>query len=388
MEHIGIVGGGLYGSAIAYFLTEFGDSDTAVTVYEKGDLGGISTAKSAGILRHHYSNRRQIEIVARSREIMADLTSYVGHDGGFTQNGFLVGAGPNEADALHDIVALQQDVGIDVELLDPDEMPEYLPSLDADGLEVGAYEPQAGFADPYRVATGFAAAARENGATIHTNTPVVDIEREGSEVTGVRTEEGLHEVDFLVNAAGPFGRKVAAMVDVDVPLSWYEVKVAVLSAERPYDVDLPTFSAVDRAIYTKPEHGGDFIVGGFNDPPMEGPDAGFETLDEADYMTLLEWFEDRLPGYADAKVVDSWSGIITPSPDWHQIVGRPAGLENFYNAVAGSGHGFKEGAGFAESIAQDILGRKPRFDLTPYRLERFGEDEELTSRYTSASWLA
>ncbi|MDG5777332.1 FAD-dependent oxidoreductase [Haloarculaceae archaeon H-GB2-1] len=388
MTDIGIVGGGLYGSAIAYFLTEFGDEDTSVTVFEKDDLGGISTARSAGILRHHYSNRRHVEIVSRSREIMESLEDHVGHDGGFTQNGFLVGAGPEEADALRDIVAVQQDLGLDVELLDPQEMDAYLPALDADGFEVGAYESQAGFADPYRVATGFASAASSQGATIHTDTPVVDVERDGGEVTAVRTGEGRHEVDVLVNAAGPFGAEVAAMVDVDVPLSWYEVKVAVLTADTPYDADLPTFSDVDDAIYTKPEHGGDFIVGGFNDPPMDAPDAGFETMHDDDYETLVEWFDRRMPGYADAKVVDSWSGVITPSPDWHQIIGRPAGLENFYNAVAGSGHGFKEAAGFAESIAQDVLGRTPRFDLSPYRLERFAEGDELESRYSSASWLA
>jgi len=51
---IGVIGGGVYGSSIAYFLTEFGED---VVLLEKGNLGGVSTSKSAGIVRHHYSNR-------------------------------------------------------------------------------------------------------------------------------------------------------------------------------------------------------------------------------------------------------------------------------------------------------------------------------------------
>jgi sarcosine oxidase subunit beta len=382
---IGIIGGGVYGSSIAYFLSKFGED---VVLFEKNDLGGISTSKSAGIVRHHYSNRHHIEIMSRGREILEGLEDHVGRSGGFRQNGYLGVVGPEHEETLREIVDIQRDIGLDVELVEPDEMSEYLPGIDTTDISIGSYESQAGFADPYQVATGFAKRAGELGAEIHGNTPVTDIEHDDGTVSAVKTESDRHDVDYVVNAGGPYGHEVADMVGLDVPLTWYEVKIAVLTADRSYGSDRPTLSDMGKAFYTKPEQGGEFLIGGFNDPEMDEPDEQYETVTTEDLNKITEFLEYRLSGYADAKLVNTWSGVITASPDWHQIIGVPDGYDNFYNVIAGSGHGFKEAAGFAESIAQEIAGEKPRYDLSPYRSERFETGDEIQGRYDSAGWFA
>jgi len=373
---VGVIGGGVYGVAVAYFLSRLGDAD--VVVFERGQLASGSTGYSAGIVRHHYTNPIQMRAAMRGREILESFDTYTANDGGFHQNGYLVTSEPGNRTEFRVIVENQRNFGLDVELVDPQDLTAYLPEIDPDGIELAAYEPTAGFADPHLVTLGFADAARENGVEIRTDEEVIDLTREGATVTAVETETERFQVDQIVNAAGPWGGEIAAMVGVDVPLEWYESKIVVLTTETPYGPDLPTLSdhSMPTDMYCKPEPSGDFIVGGIDRPPIDRSE-GLEGVDNTFLRTVGERLERRLPAYADADVVDSWSGVITVTPDSHQIAGTPDGLSNFYQVLGGSGHGFKEAPAFGESLAQTMLGLEPTIDLSPYRLERFTENEPL-----------
>lgn len=371
---IGIVGGGIYGTAIAYFLHKFGDVE--VTVFDKREIGGTSTSRSAGIVRHHYTRQSHIELATRGREILENLESYVGQNGGFHQNGYLALTGEQNEELFRKTVQRQKEIGLDVELVEPTDLGDYIDGIDPSGVTAAALEREAGFADPYLVAQGFANAAREMGADFRSGTEVTDIQTEQNTVTAVETPEGRESVDFLINAAGPWGAEIGQMVGLDIPLTWYESKVVVLSAAEPYTDKTPTLSDSPQQMYVKPEPGDDFIVGGI-DRPKVNREEGLEGVTIEYLNKVQEALADRLPRYADAEVVESWSGIITATPDWYQIIGTPDGYENFYNVVGGSGHGFKEAPGFAESIAKDILGQEPNYDLSPYRFERYEEGELL-----------
>lgn len=383
---IGIVGGGVYGTAIAYFLEKFGDPE--VILFEKNAIGSASTGKSAGIVRHHYSHKIQIQFAKRGSEILAELPDRLGTDGGFHQNGYLIMAGDEDEAQFRHNVSLQQAVGVDVELIPPSELDEYVPGLRSDDIAVAALERDAGFADPYLVATGFARKAAELGATIKTNTPVVDLETDGGTVTTIHTPDESHPVDVVVNAAGPWATNIANMANIDLPLKRYEAKVVALSASESYPPDYPTVSDIGQGLYAKPEGTGNFIAGGMerdggHEPLTDRTDL--EGVTNADLEQLGLMIEHRLPRFADAGVIESWSEFITAPPDWHQIIGIPDGMKNFYIAAGGSGHGFKEAPGFAESIAEDILGTSPSNDLSPYRLQRFDAGDVFTGGYSDGS---
>ncbi|WP_135807398.1 NAD(P)/FAD-dependent oxidoreductase [Halorussus marinus] len=372
---IGIIGGGIYGTAIAYFLQELGDVEVAL--FERQEIGGKSTSRSAGIVRHHYARQGHIKLAKRGREILENLETYVGQKGGFRQNGYLALTGEKNEELFHETIEKQKQIGLDVRLVEPSELGNYIPGIDSSGVTAAAFEREAGFADPYLVAQGFSKAAQESGADLRSRTEVTDIEIDRGVVTAVETTNGTEEVDFLVNAAGPWGAEVGQMVGLDIPLTWYESKAVVLSSTNPYDIETPTLSDSLQQMYVKPEPGGDFIVGGIDRPEIDR-DVGLEGI-TIDYLNQVQKaLKRRMSTHADAEVIESWSGIITATPDWYQIVGVPDGYENFYNIVGGSGHGFKEAPGFAESIAQEILGNEPNYDLSPYRLERYEEGELLS----------
>lgn len=374
---IGIIGAGVNGAAVAYFLSQY--SAVEPIVFERDSVGSGSTGYSAGIARSFYSTPHHIRVAHRGISILRDLTEYLDTDGGFHQCGYMRFASEDNEAELRRIVGYQQDVGVDVELLDPERIPDYLPGADPTGISLAMIDHDGGFADPYLVTVGFLQAAQERGARFHPNTPVTDIRVRDGAVTHVVTDQDAHPVDFVVNAAGPWADEIGRMVGIELPVQWHESKIAVLSAAQSFGPDRPVFSdhSIKPDMYVKPEPNGNFIVGGIDRPPVDR-ETGPVGVGSAFLQEVSERIAQRLPGYTDADIVNTWSGIITVTPDSHQIVGVPESLDNFYNIVGGSGHGFKDAPGFAESIAESILGLSPLVDLSPYRLERFAEGELIT----------
>lgn len=377
---VAVIGGGVNGACVAFFLSYLGE-DVDVSLYESGNIAGANgtTAYSAGIIRHGYTNERQVEIARRGSKILYNLEEYTGEDGGVHRNGYLKLVNEDGVAAARNIAKLMERYGIDIELLEPEDLDSHFPGIDPSGVALGVLDKEAGFGDPALVTNAFVKGARQLGAEIHTKTPVIDIHLDGNTVTSIETEKGREEVDHVVNAAGPKGAHVGEMVGLDLPLHHVESRLVFLKSETEYKLSYPSVSdvAVRPDIYTKAEPGNEFLVGGI-ERPTANLEEGPEGVDTEHLEKVLERLEQRFPMYSDAKVVNSWAGIETMSPDSHHIVGEPRGLQNFHNLVGTSGHGFKEAPAWGESLAQTILGREPRIDLTQYRLERFEEDEPIT----------
>ncbi|RQG95416.1 NAD(P)/FAD-dependent oxidoreductase [Natrarchaeobius chitinivorans] len=373
---VGIIGAGIHGAATAYFLKKHGVDD--VIVFDKDHPGNGSTGYSAGIIRFHYTNQTQIQLAMRGHDIIKNLEKYVGQDGGFHNNGYLVLYRQQDEKKLQEIVSRQRACGVDVRLVGADELESYFSGISTEDGIIGAYEPDAGFADPYLVTSGFVEKAKQLGVTFHVNTEVTGLSREGDTVTSIDTPTDTYNVDYVINAAGQFASRVADMVDISIPLNLCESKIAVLESEHEYSTAHPTLADHTMAtdFYTKPESSGHFIVGGI-DRPQVGLDERKTGVNEEFLLEVIDRLEQRLPSYTDASVVESWSGKLSITPDSNLIIGEPEPLQNFYNLVGGSGHGFKTGPAFAEAVAKDILGKDVKYDLSQYRLERFDEDDLL-----------
>ncbi|MFB6311075.1 MAG: NAD(P)/FAD-dependent oxidoreductase [Salinirussus sp.] len=372
--HVGIVGGGVHGAALAYYLRR-GGADR-VTLYEADSIAAGATGRSAGIVRFHYAHPTHVELVRQSANVLENFDEHIGGDSGFHRSGYLALYPPDDTATLREVVEVQRATGVDVTLLEPEELEAQFPAINAAGVGLAAHEPHGGYADPYLVATGYARAARRLGAVIKTQTPVLDLEREGARIVAIKTDDGREPVDFVVNAAGAAGDDVAAMAGVSVPLRLRESKVVTLSADRAYDLPVISDYSMEPDTYVKPEPSGDFAVGGIDRPWLDGD--SLEGVTEPFLLEVGDRLNRRLSGFADASVVDSWSGRIAVTPDSNPVIGVPRNLENFFNIVGGSGHGFKTAPAVAESAAAMILDDEPSVDLSRYQLERFNTGDELT----------
>ena len=391
--NVAIVGGGIVGLASAYYLAERGAD---VTVYEKGSIGSGSTERSVGGIRAQYSTRVNVELSLASMAVWETFEEDFHVDIAYRRPGYLFAARDEAtARAFKEQVAMQNELGVPSELLSPDEATEHCPGLRADEFVAATYSPTDGFADPHLALQGFAEAARESGAEIRTKTGVEEIHREGGRgtgdgaVTGLTADSDRHDYDFVVNAAGPWARRVARMADVDLPVAPKRRQMLVVEPETPVPEDVPLTIDLDTGSHFRPEREGAALVGGHfageedagaEPDPDQNPDSFDRKID-------LDWAAEAIERAADcatyfgpnSQIRRGWAGLYAVTPDHHPVVEET--LSGFINAVGFSGHGFQHAPATGQIVAELVLdGAASLVDISALGSERFEEGELVEER--------
>ena len=122
--------------------------------------------------------------------MLADATEMLGEDSGYRNTGYLVGVGEANTGALEATVAMQRELGIEVDLIGADDAGRLWPGARFDDMAAFAYEPRGGYGDGHRTALAFAAAARRGGARIRTHAPVASLVEKGGAAVGVELADG------------------------------------------------------------------------------------------------------------------------------------------------------------------------------------------------------
>lgn len=384
-----IVGGGVNGASVAYHLAQrrYGN----IVLLEKSGLASGSTGKSAGIIRQHYSNPTIIRMAIWSREFFERFEEKIGGHPGFVQNGFLLLVAEQETEALRANVAAQRALGLDVEIVQPDDLHAYVPGIDPEGVALAAYESTSGYADPYGVAVALAERARTLGVHVHLGRRATAVRVHNGRVQGVETDQGAIETPVVVNAAGPWGNALARSAGIALPLQVKRLQEIVVRPVEPYPKTHPTIIDLHRLVYFKPESGGLIVAGGGItdepgpiDPDQYGEQADFETV--ADVTGRLAC---RIPALSHAAFIRGWAGVITVTPDFHPILGEAPEVGGFIHAMSCNGHGFKLAPAVGRLIAELIVdGRASMLDLAPFGPDRFEQGRPLSSRYAAFPILA
>ncbi|WP_433631626.1 NAD(P)/FAD-dependent oxidoreductase [Halomicrococcus sp. NG-SE-24] len=379
-----VVGGGIVGLASAYYLAEQG---VDVVVCERSSLGAGSTERSAGGIRQQFSTRVNVELSRASVDAWEDFEAEFGVDIAYRRPGYLFLAREDAtAERFAENVAVQNDLGVPSELLDPEAARERCPELRAEQFVAATYCPTDGFADPHLALQGFARGAREAGADVRTGVAVTDVLRGGRRadggVTGVETESGRVDADFVVNAAGPWAREVAAMADVDLPIAPKRRQIAVVDPETPVPASVPLTVDLDTGAYFRPEREGAALVGGHfsADDPDADPDA-FDRSSDLDWTaTAVERAAD-CAGYfgPDSRVRRGWAGLYAVTPDHHPIVEET--VPGLVTAAGFSGHGFQHAPATGQIVAELVCdGEISLVDASGLDSARFEEDRTVEER--------
>lgn len=385
-----IVGGGVNGASIAYHLAmrRYGK----VVVLEKTGLATGSTGKSAGIIRQHYTNPLIIRMAIQSRQFFERIQEEVGGHPGFVQNGFLLLVAEQEADALRTNVALQRELGLQVDMVQPDDLQTYIPDLDLKGVALASYESTSGYADPYGVTVALAERAKTLGADIRIGWNATAVRVAGGKVQGIETDQGVIETPVVVNAAGPWGNRLLRSAGIELPLQVKRLQeIIVRPPAGTYPTTTPTIIDLHQLIYFKPETGGLILAGGgiTEDRRPINPD---QYKEQADYETISDVTERlacRLPVLQEATFIRGWAGVITVTPDFHPILGEAPEVKGFIHAMSCNGHGFKLSPAVGQLIAELIAeGHTTTLDISPLGPDRFKNGRMLSSRYAAFPILA
>jgi sarcosine oxidase subunit beta len=376
-----IVGGGILGATTFWELAREG---VDVLLLDARRFGGQSTAKSAAIVRCHYSNPEVVRLALRSREALRRLPLFLDCEPVYTRTGWLFLV--DEHDAPHAVANAEMQEGEGLDAVDVEDLQEVLPGVEEAGIAYALYEPESGFADPVATTNAYVEAGRRAGGVACDGATVESIEVGGGKIRGARVAGELLECDALVLAAGPWSGKLAAAAGVELPLEITREQDVVFDSAPEPAVPCAVSSQIDR-VYMRPapEHGETHILVGRGFPkeyePAD-PDGYDESVDEAFEHDLHERVATRLPRLAGMRAVGGRVGLYDVTPDWHPLLGPVDSLEGLHLATGGSGHCFKLGPAIGELVAAELLGRKlVHADIANFSVSRFAEGREFRSTY-------
>jgi len=346
-----IIGAGVIGCSIAFHLAKLGCHD--IIVLERDDIGSGSTGKCAGGIRQQFSTEANIKLSIESVRFFEHFEEETGYPADFRQHGYLMLATTDdEVAAFRQNVALQQELGIDVSLLTPEEVKELVPSLNTDDVLAASYCLSDGYADPYSVVQGFARAAREMGVKFRRETEVTAIERKGRSWQA-RTSQGDFHCSILVVATGAYSGPVGKMLGLDIPLQPHRRHLFITSPCDQIPRNSPLVVEFRTGFWFRRE--GLCLIFGMRNP--DEPE-GFDTTVDWGFLPAIGLVsQKRLPLLNELSITAAQAGLHDDTPDSNAIIGKAPGIDNLYLACGFSGHGFMHSPAAGRIMADLITGR-------------------------------
>jgi len=363
-----VIGGGVIGTAVAFFLAKNGVSD--VVVLEKDYLSSGSTGRCGGGIRQQWSERMNVRLAMRSVEHFKRFESEVGFDIEYFQGGYLLLAYTEEEVLLFERnTKMQQEENLDVELLSKNEASSKFSFIDMSGVRAAAYCSSDGHANPHLTTFAYARAAERMGVEILTHTSAENIITEDGRIVAVQTSKGKIETEVVVNAAGGYSHEVGAMAGVELPTESYRHQIFV--TEPLEHIMDPLVISFENNFYIRQTKAGNFIMGQGDKDELPGHNV---TPTWKFLREMTEKMPKFFPFLRDVRVLRHWAGLYNMSPDAQPIIDRAVDIDNFYYAIGFSGHGFMLAPAVGEAVAEWIVHGEPRsVDISNLSLNRFQE---------------
>jgi len=375
-----VIGGGVIGCSILYHLTKLGWSD--VVLLERDELTSGSTWHAAANIHGLHDSTNISRIQHYTMNLYKQLEAETGQGCGVFQSGSLYLA---QTEAREHQLRLQaakaKYYNMNFHEVTRAEAEELHPLVNYDGVRCIMFEPDGGNVDPSGVTQAYATGARQNGAEIHRFTPVIATESQPDGNWIVRTDKGDINTQWIVNAAGLWGREVAAMAGIELPLlpteHQYFVTESIAEIEN-MDSRLPSVADRDGEYYLRQEGNG-LLIGAYEKDVRfwaeEGTpsDFGHELFpdDLERIMDNVMRAMDRVPAAADAGVRRVINGPMIWSPDSNALFG-PVPEKPGYFCCNGIIPGFSQSGGLGMLTAEWIVTGESHLDMFAWDMARFG----------------
>ncbi len=369
-----VVGGGIVGAQVAYHLAKMGWTD--VVLCEKGEIASGESSHAAGLVTQFATSQTLMQFRKYSIELYSQL-------GLFDHVGSLrVASTKDQLLELRRSVSRAKAIGMEVEIISPEEALRIMPQLSPDNLYGAIYLPRDGQLDPYTVTTSMVRFAKEMGVEVKTSVRVTGIELSPKgEVTRVLTDHGPIRTEIVVNAAGMWAPQVAAMAGLHLPTTPVDHQHIALKAvaEHEFPATTPCLRDPDNLVYMRQEAGG-LVIGGYEPNPLarwiDGvPWEHGDTTLPADYgrfEQLLEGAIRRIPFLERAGIITLVCHPGAYTPDCQPMLGPMAGARGMWIAAGMSLNGYGGAGGIGKLIAEWIIGGEAPLDVYAYKATRFG----------------
>lgn len=367
-----VIGAGSIGTPAAYYLAKSGLK--TLVIEKEASTGQGSNKRAIGGIRATHSDPAKIQLCQRSIEVFSTWKEVFGDDIEWVKGGYCyVAYQDREEKILKDLVTKQKTYHLNVDWLDKNDLLKQVPDLNPDGLLGGTYSPDDGNASPLLSNHFYYVHAVEAGAEFHFNETICEIVVESGKIKGIKTSQGEYSTDIVVNAAGPWAKNVASMVEINIPVNPDSHEAAITEPVahflNPMIVDIrPTVGSANYYFYQ--HYTGQIVFCITPDPNI----WGFNVQETSSFLPMVSRrMIDIMPCLKNIRVRRTWRGLYPMTPDGFPIIGWAKEVEGFLQAVGMSGQGYMLGPGVAELVSRIANNKLTPQDteilsyVTPYR---------------------
>lgn len=377
-----VIGGGIAGCSVLYHLAKMGWSD--VVLVERKELTSGTTWHSVGNTPMFTSSLNVLRLLKYSNELYQSLEAETGQAVGYHQVGSLRLATNRDLLTWYkQIEAMAKIVGVQEEVISPEEAKELNPFLNVDGLLAVSHLHGDGYLDAASVTFALAKGAKMRGAEIYRDTRVTAVTRNATGDWDVVTDSGTISAEIVVNAAGQWGTEIGKMVGVTLPLVPMEHQYVVTEAIpelKKLTREIPVTRDPERVFYIRQETDG-LLIGIFEANPLPWGVLGippdfvqqllpvrFEQIE-----TYMERAIERIPVLGQVGFKKIVNGPDAYSPDGRCLMGPVPGVRNFFVLAGFSCFGIANSGGAGRFCAEWIVNGVPSVDMWEYDVRRFGD---------------
>jgi len=382
-----VIGGGVGGAAILYWLARLGWTDTVLV--ERSRVTSGSTFHSAGLVGQLRGSLSLTRMMMNSVDLYRTLGQEVGLETGWHEVGSLrLASSQDRMEELSRQAGWAKTFGLPLELVSAQEAQKMFPPMSTEAVLGAAYLPTDGYIDPSQLTFALVEGARRRGAEICEDTRITAIETSDGRVKRVITDKGDVETELVVNAGGMFAAEIGRLLGVTVPLIPMAHEYLITKPDG-LPRDMPTMRDPSLLVYYRPESGG-LIMGGYERDPkpwgLDGIPSDFNgKLLEPDwdrFEPLMTNAVVRTPTLKDASVVRLVNGPEAFTPDGEFILG-PTEVRGFWVAAGFCAHGLAGAGGMGRLVAEWIVDGRPHLDAWEMDSRRFGR-HYISREYTLA----
>lgn len=366
-----IIGGGIAGCAIAYYLAKEGETD--IVLLEKDTICSGSTGRCGGGIRAQWGLEFNARLAMKSIEEYEKLSEELGMDIELDQVGYLLAAySEEEMEQFRKNVAMQNSIGIQTRFLSYDEVKKMIPGVNTPDAAGYVFHDRDGVGNPFKTTFAYMEAAKRLGVTFLKFTEVTGIVVENNTAKGVITDKGtIWAEKKIVNCAGVWSGLVAEMVGIKLPVR-PERRMTVVTEPVKADVCRTAFMSLSHNYYFIQHADGSILIE-FN---KVGDVTWTYKTTEQNLRAQCKSIIDVLPRTRNIRVVRHFAGSYDLTPDENPLIGE-SDVKNFYLSCGYSGHGYMMGPISAKLAVQDMLGETPEINISAYDYHRFERGESI-----------
>ena len=383
-----LIGGAMYGSSIAWWLSRDPGFDGSILLVER-DLSFefAATSHTNSCIRQQFSNTTNIQISQFGAEFINNFQSYFDHDPRvphipIQSFGYMYLANTAaDAENLRQSQVVQAQLGAGTRHMTAAEIQAEYPFYNVDDITAGNHNTaNEGYFDGGTIFDWCKRVAQEKGAEYVQN-EVVTINRQANRIHSVTLASGeTLSCGLLVNCTGPRGAHTARMAGIDLPVEPRKRYSFIFDAEQPLDRDLP-LTIDPSGVHMRSE--GRYYLAGC--PPDDDAPVAYDDFKQ-DHSIWQEkvWpiLAARVPKFEAIKLINSWAGHYDYNTfDQNAIIGPHHEVENFLFANGFSGHGLQQSMAIGRGLAEFITyGAYRSIDLSPFAYKRIAEGNPLVEK--------